>query len=165
MSTASFRLLATTVKPKVGSVMFRGRRHLTCPAVLLIGDGVYEGLHSDGPEFVSSKLLAAAPQGMNGRPILPWHPTGSANLPDIIDSSAFGVAFNAEFSNGALQADLYIDAEAAVAVGTDAMSSVADIVLGRIVELSVGCYIAIERRAGTSPRKVLKNSLNPGSIH
>src|ERR1041385_2489586 len=83
----------------VRTEMFEDREHLVVPVVALM-EGVIHAVNAATPEFVPGPLLASAPYGWNGRPLVLGHPTRdgqqvSANDARILESQGFGFIQNA----------------------------------------------------------------------
>jgi len=126
-----------------------GRDHIVVPIIALM-EGVIRPVNGVGNEFVPADEIAKALQAWNGRPIMPDHPRTadghvSANHPDVIAQS-FGQVFNARFENNKLLMDAYIDPEKAKEVGASAQLD--KILAGDAAEVSVGVYVAAEKRKG-----------------
>ena len=149
----TFRLLttATLAKPSMRYVEFSGRKHLVVPVVALVADGVYSGMLSEEPEFIPARILAAAPATFDGRHVLAYHPKGTANTPELLDSAAFGTVFNSRFEKNALQCEAWLDLGKTAEAGDDAVEVLADLIMGQSVAVSIGAWVAIEKRRGTAP--------------
>ena len=83
-------LQGATGEIRVGT--FQKRSHLVVPVVALV-EGVLHPANTAQPEFVPANVIAQAPQGWNGRPVVVGHPQinnefVSANCsPEILESS------------------------------------------------------------------------------
>lgn len=135
----------------IRTAQFQGRDHIVVPVIALLGDVVVFPVGADGPEFVPAAELAAAPQGWNGRPIFPDHPhqgRATANDPRTLEERSFGQMFATTYADGKLCAEAWLDPARAEAVGPDAVQVVDDLRVGKMVEVSVGAWITLERVAG-----------------
>lgn len=142
--------LAQTASIRTAS--FDGTECLVVPVIALLGNVVVRPLNSLGPEFVPAEELAAAPASWNGRPVLPDHPshgTASANDPVTLEAQRFGYIFNAEYSDGKLKVEAWLDPVRAEKVGIHAQRVIERCRSGEVVEVSVGCWITAEKRSGS----------------
>lgn len=133
------------------TAVWQGVEHIVCPVVMMVGDAVVRGVGSKGPELVPAGELAVAPASWNGRPVVPDHPeggNGSANTPEILERWCFGAIFNARYHDGRLKAEAWINPERAESIGELGQSVVSRLRAGEMVEVSVGCWITPETRAG-----------------
>jgi hypothetical protein len=136
--------------------LLEGRPHLVVPVVAMVGGTVVRGLNSKGYEYVPPDVLAAFPQGLDGRPVVPVHPSngrGDANNPRAQDSLRFGVTFNSRFDPAdlSLKADAWLDVNRAVSLGSQTSSVLARCNAGDTVEISLGAWIVIDEERGVSP--------------
>lgn len=132
---------------------YRGRRHLVVDVVALKGNIVIRGLLSTGDEFIPADVLAAAPAGFAGRPVVNYHPDGIANDPDIYESDVYGIVFNSRFDTrtNSLVMEAWLDEQRVREIGGDAEESFDALVAGEMVEVSVGAWVWLEDRIGTAP--------------
>lgn len=146
----------------IRTARYDGVEHLVVPVVALVGDHVMRPLGSEGPEFVPSEVIAIAPDAWAGRSVVEDHPllNGqpiSANIPEILEAQSFGTVFNARFEDGRLKVDAYINPERAVRAGAKAQEVVRRLralAAGEeedLVEVSVGAFVMLEKRAGVAP--------------
>lgn len=146
----------------IRTARYDGVEHLVVPVVALVGDHVMRPLGSEGPEFVPSEVIAIAPDAWSGRSVVEDHPLLdgqpiSANRPEILEVQAFGTVFNARFEDGRLKVDAYINPERAVRAGAKAQEVVRRLralAAGEeedLVEVSVGAFVLLEKRAGVAP--------------
>lgn len=149
----AYRNLSVTATAVPSWKTYRGKRTLTFPITALVADLVVEGLLSDGPELVPADVLAAAPAGWNGRPLVPFHPDGGANFPEVWEHDVIGQVFDAHFdtSLNALRMTVYLDPEAAEAAGEGAIAET--VLAGEMVEVSVGAYVWLIEETGNSKGK------------
>jgi hypothetical protein len=94
---------------------FRGIDHLVIPVIGLV-EGVHQGVTSPVPEFTPNAVLEKHVAGWNGRPVTLGHPQKngqnvSANLPDVLESEQIGTLFNAQFEDGKLHFDAWVEVE------------------------------------------------------
>lgn len=147
------RLVAAADPAAIRTATFEGRQHLVVPVVALVGGAVIEPVGSDGPELVPAEVLASAPGGWNGRPVMPDHPEGgraSANEPARLEAERMGWLFNCRFEDNLLKVEAWIDTERAGQIGGVAAEVLRRFLAGERVEVSVGCYISYEERPGTT---------------
>lgn len=151
------RFAGKSDKAKLRTEVYQGRDHVVLPIVALVGEIVVTGMNSDGPEYIPAHVLAAAPAGWNGRPVVNVHPTDAdgngsfANTPDLWEQMCFGQAFNVEFADNRLRVDCYLDPKKAEQVGEGAVEVLAKAEAGEMVEVSVGAWVWLEDEEGTSP--------------
>lgn len=144
----------------IRTATFDGTDRLVIPIVALVGNAVVRPLHSDGPEFVPAEELSVAPSSWDGRPVVPDHPDNgraSANLPQTLESYAYGQIFHTEFTGGRLRTEAWIDPLKADRVGGDAarVASIARRALAgedvEMIEVSVGAWVTLVPETGISP--------------
>lgn len=151
------RFAGKSEKAKLRTEVYQGRDHVVLPIVALVGEIVVTGMNSDGPEYIPAHVLAAAPAGWNGRPVVNTHPVDAdgngsfANTPDLWEQMCFGQAFNVEFADNRLRVDCYLDPKKAEQVGEGAVEVLAKAEAGEMVEVSVGAWVWLEDEEGTSP--------------
>ena len=148
------RLTGAANVAEMRTMTFEGAEHLVVPVVALIGNAVVRPMHSTGPEFVPAEELALAPGGWDGRPVMPDHPadgTGSANEPRTLERFRFGQLFGTRFESGRLKTEAWLDVARAERLGGDALRVIERCRGGEPVEVSVGCWVALEQVNGVSP--------------
>lgn len=132
------------------AAMFEDREHLVVPVVALV-EGVLFAANATGPELVLAQEFARSPQGWNGRPVMYDHPSyaggrTSANDPKTLEKGCFGTVFNTKVDGTKLCMEAWLDLSKAEAVGAqpliDAMRN------GKMIEVSVGVFVAEEQQAG-----------------
>lgn len=129
-----------------------GAEHVVVPVVALLGNAVIRPLGSAGPELVPEHELAAFPHLWNNRPVTLDHPEGgrvSANSPAILERYAMGTVFNAGYAAGELRMEAWINPNRAETLGDEAVRVLEAVAAGEEVEVSVGCYVTVEPRAGS----------------
>lgn len=144
------------------SAQFEGRDHLVIPVVALV-EGVIWPTGADAPEFVPAELLAKAPMGWNGEPAVMGHPFEgprpvSANEPQTLERVAFGRLFHASSPDEVLDTrrltvEAWLDPAAAERCGPEAVDVLRRLEAaargeGDPVEVSIGAFVSVERRAG-----------------
>jgi hypothetical protein len=152
MSDPQFlRIAAEVDSSNLRTAEFMGDEHLVVPVVALVGDSVVRPMGSAGPEFVPAEELAATPGAWNGRPVLPDHPKGasSANDPETLEAEQFGQVFNSTFENGRLKVEAWLNRAAAERIGEAAQDVIRRFEAGEMVEVSVGAWVAAEKRSGS----------------
>ena len=142
----------------IRNATFKERDHLVIPVVAMVGDIVVNPLGSSGPEFVPSSVLSRLPVAWNGRAVLTNHPDmageggGSANVPSILEQMQTGEVFNARWDGKRLLMEAWIDIGLATTMGGDALAIIERCQAGEPIEVSVGGYVELEGRVGTSPK-------------
>lgn len=152
----SIRLVGAT-GAVIRTAQFDGREHLVVPVVALM-EAVIHPVNAPHPEFVPAELLARAPSGWNGRPLVVDHPfvggvAVSANSPGILETMSFGMLFNTAspakvLETKRLTAEAWIDLARAEKVGELAMSVVARAQNGEPIEVSVGALVTLNDKTG-----------------
>ena len=148
------RLTGAANVAEMRTMTFEGAEHLVVPVIALIGNAVVRPMHSTGPEFVPAEELSLAPGGWDGRPVMPDHPengTGSANEPRTLEQHRFGQLFGTRYESGRLKTEAWLDVARAERIGGEAMAVIERCRAGEAVEVSVGCWVALEQVAGVSP--------------
>jgi len=149
----TFRLLkASSSGLNIRHATFNSKDHIVVPVVALV-QGVVHASNSENPELVTIESLQHAPQGWNGRPVLPRHPSldvanGSANEPTVLEAQSFGLVFNTHIEGTKLLMEAWLDPEKAEAVGPDAVSVINRALSGVPIEVSVGAMIGVEEVHG-----------------
>lgn len=142
---------------QIRTAMYDDQEHLIVPVVVMKGDAVVRPLYSEGPEFVPATELALLPQSLDGRPVVPDHPLegkSSANVPGILDTQSFGLAFNSKIVGKDLHCEAYINPQRAKKVGPSAEFVVNKVNAKEMVEISCGAYVTLEKSSGVSPSGV-----------
>lgn len=121
-----------------------GKKHHVIPVIALV-EGVVWPANVDQPEFVPAEVLAEHPLGWCGKPVTQSHPRDngdfvSANLPWVYEKYTYGLIFNADFRDGKLIMEAWIDPER-VRPGSVAERSLETLLAGEMVEVSVGAFI------------------------
>lgn len=148
------RLSAQAKTAKLRTETYKGEEHIVVPTVLLVGDIVVEGMNSEAPEFVPADVLAAAPSGLNGRPVVNVHPSDGregANTPERWEQEVFGQCWNSHFTNGALQTELWLNRTQAENVGPDAIEVIDKALAQEMFEVSIGAWVWLIDEEGVAP--------------
>lgn len=133
---------------------FNGVTCTVVPIVALMGDIVLQAANAPAPELVPLYCLESLPlAAWNGRPIVPLHPNDgqtyvSANSPETLDKWGFGLTFNAQLVNGALQLDGYLNPIRAAVVGPLANDVFARLATDELIEVSVGVSVLVSDTEG-----------------
>jgi hypothetical protein len=128
---------------------FQERDYLVVPVTALM-EGVIWPSNASGPEFVPASALSAL--GWDGRPVMRGHPSKdgvdvSANDPRVLESGAFGTVFNTTVKDGRLLMEAWLDPQRAASV-SDADRIIERLRNNETVEVSIGAFVVMERRAG-----------------
>jgi hypothetical protein len=126
---------------------FDGRMHMVVPVVMMV-EGVHSGSH--GPLLYLSEDLARFPEAWNGIPVTLQHPSidgnpVSANHPEVLDEYTVGRVFNAQFDNGRLRGEAWIDQQRTEQVAPELYT---DLKNGKPIEVSVGVFNDEQREEG-----------------
>ena len=137
----------------IRTAVFQKKEHVVVPVVALV-EGVIYPINAETPELVLAEEFHMAPQGWNGRPTFAGHPEDggtqvSGNTPRTLEQHAFGLVFNAEAKDRKLEMEAWLDPDRAKEVGDDALRILERIKRGETIEVSVGCYVVAEEKAGT----------------
>lgn len=152
MGTPSFvRFAGEVATAEVRKAQYAGVEHVVVPIVALRGGIVVTGMLSDGPEYIPPDVLAAAPGGWQGRPCIAYHPDDTANTPETWDTAVFGQAFFADYSDGRLRVEVYLNPKQAERAGEDAVEVIAKALAGELFEVSVGAWVWLVDEEGVSP--------------
>jgi hypothetical protein len=132
---------------------FRGREYLVVPVVALV-EGVIWPVNAETPEYVPSEAYSIAPEGWNGRPCFPGHPTRGGtqvlgNTPEILEAEQFGIVFNAGLTDEKLTMEAWLSKDDATVVGDSALDIYNRAEAGEPVEISVGVIVLMEEVKGT----------------
>lgn len=136
---------------------FEGVEYTVLPVVALV-EGVVWAVNAASPEFVPASTLEQGYTAWNGRPCVLNHPSDgtqivSANTPEILTALCFGKVFNAMGADGKLTMEAWLDPIKAAAVGPAAVDIIDRALAGKIVEVSVGVLLALEKTAGVFKNK------------
>lgn len=121
------------------SETYMGKKHIVAPVVLMV-PGVHCG--SNGPILYTEEELSKFTCAWNGRPVPVFHPKEgdyfvSCNSPQIIEQNSIGQIFNANFTDGKLRGEIWIDEEQAKRISPLALSYIRN---GRPLDVSTGVF-------------------------
>lgn len=122
-----------------------GRDYLIAPDIP-IREGVLNGLYYPANE------ITAYVDAWNGKPLTLGHPQAngqpiSANSPDIFSQSP-GFFFNADWRDGRLHGEWWIDIAKAQSIGGDAIKIMERLEAGELIEESTGLFADVEPAEG-----------------
>lgn len=134
------------------TMMFDEREHLVVPVVMLV-EGVLQAVNAPVPEFVPAEVFSAVPQGWDGRPAVGGHPTEgtrqvSANSPRVLEENKIGTLFHTNSTDNKLKTEAWID-PTRCKPGTIGERVLTRLREGETVEVSVGVFVALEKRSGS----------------
>lgn len=147
----SLHLVSASGATRTGT--FKGRDYLIVPVVALV-EGVIHPINAETPEYVTADSYSLAPEGWNGRPVFPGHPTRGGeqvlgNTPDILESESFGIVFNAGVTDEKLTMEAWLNKDDAESVGESAVEIYDRASSGKPIEISVGATVLMEEVKGT----------------
>ena len=125
-----------------------GREHIVMPVVMLV-EGVHVG--SGGPVYYSEEVISTFVEMWNGRPVTVKHPemngqgVSACGSPEIMDFWVIGTVLNAEFDDGKLKAEVWIDKERLYLVSEETAAWITD---GKPLEVSTGLYTYLDDTPG-----------------
>lgn len=141
------RIQSTGVVPE--KITFCEREYLIVPTVAVV-QGVMVPGNIGEPELALMSEFNKSLGAWNGRPVTLGHPKNSddeevsANLPDIYESFAFGMLFNASINDEAdppqFEVEAWIDIERADTLGGNFKDCADRLADGEIMELSTGLF-------------------------
>jgi hypothetical protein len=119
-------------------------------------EGVLHAFNAEAPELVLAEEFSRFPSGWNGEPVVLNHPQDpesgrmlSANSPEILEKYQIGTAFGAQIDGNKLRMLAYINDSMVGNVGQKAQEVIKDIEESGTVEVSVGCFLDLEKAPGT----------------
>lgn len=126
---------------------FEGRDYLVAPMIMIV-EGVLNG--TNGPLLYPADELSKTPQVWNMKPVVVYHPSKngegiSACDADIIKNHGVGIIMNAEFKDGKLKAEAWIDINKAGEVDDRIIDAIEK---NEVMELSTGLYTDNEKVEG-----------------
>lgn len=120
-----------------------GRPHYVVPAVL-IREGVLSG--SQGPLYYPLNEIKSTAGSWNGVAVVVRHPSsGTANDPQVFDTSRVGTVFNVTTRERRLTGEVWIDIAQANRVDTRIVNAVEN---RKTLEVSTGLMVASDNVAG-----------------
>lgn len=151
--TRNVQLRSSVSGASLRTMILSGVEYLVVPCVSKLGDNVEWPVNADTPEYIPGDVLRFTAESRNNRPVVMDHPQRndeyvSANDPDIIEKYQFGWVFSAQYDNGSISCELWLDPIRAAAVGPDAARVIERLRSGEMVEVSEGNVVVIEKRDG-----------------
>lgn len=138
----------TSRQYQIRTTNHEGKPHIVVPVVMMV-EGVHSG--SQGPILHTSQELGHLPQSWNGVPVVIGHPQNqsgqyvSANSPDVIDQEKVGRVYNANFENGKLKAEAWLEVSKLQQVSPVALARIRQ---GLPLEVSIGVFTDTEEVTG-----------------
>jgi hypothetical protein len=129
-----------------------GREHVVVPVVALV-EGVIHASNSAAPELVLAEEFSRTMMSWNDRPVMFNHPvvngeTVSANDPIVLEKWRIGRVFHTGIQDKKLLMEAWLDPNRAAVVDSKAVKLLDDVRAGKVVEVSVGVFVASEERIG-----------------
>ena len=148
MTMKTFPVTINSANYTLRTENYMGRPHLIAPVILMV-PGVHCG--SKGPVLYTEEELSKYACAWNGRPVPVFHPKEgenfvSCNSPHVIEENSIGHVFNAEFSDGKLRGEIWIDEQQANRVSPVALSYIRS---GHKLDVSTGVFTEDEEVTGT----------------
>ena len=119
-----------------------GRDYLVVPMVMLT-EGVHSG--SEGALYYPAEELAKIPAIWNHKPVVVYHPNGSACTPDVLSNRKIGVIMNTIFEDGKLKAEAWLEVSRIAIVDNRIMEAIDN---NQMLELSTGLFTDNENVEG-----------------
>lgn len=129
-----------------------GTQYIVVPCVSKLGNNVEFPVNAPTPEYIPSHVLAFLTESRNNRPVVMGHPRVngeyvSANTPDILDTYAYGYMYGAQFVDGEVRCELWLDSVRAALVD-GAARVIERLQNGEVVEVSEGDYVIVREETG-----------------
>lgn len=146
VNKGQFQTITMNITPgaKTRIETLEGREHVVVPMVMMV-EGVHNG--SSGPILYPWEELSKTPQIWNQKPVVVYHPAGSACDPDVVNNRKIGVIMNAKADEKSkrLPAEAWLERSRADAVDKRIFTAVDN---NEMMELSTGLYVDAEMTAG-----------------
>jgi hypothetical protein len=146
VTKGQFQKITLNITPgaKTRVEMLEGREHVVVPMVMMV-EGVHNG--SSGPIFYPWDELSKTPQIWNQKPVVVYHPAGSACDPDVVNNRKIGVIMNskADDKGKRLPAEAWLERSRADAVDKRIFTAIDN---NEMMELSTGLYVDAELTPG-----------------
>jgi hypothetical protein len=146
---------ASSAVDEIRTETFRGREYTVVPVVMLV-EGVIQGLNAEFPEFAPAEEFGKFPAGWNGRPVTMNHPRNergelsSANFPIILEEYQMGFLANSYLDDTRLKSEAWVDNELVAEKGGEMVSTLARLNSGDdLVEVSTGLFCDVMESKGT----------------
>lgn len=141
-----FQSITINVTPgaKTRIETLEGREHVVVPAVMMV-EGVHNG--SSGPILYPWEELSKTPEIWNQKPVVVYHPKGSACDPDVVNNRKIGVIMNAKADSKGkrLPAEAWLERSRADAVDKRIFTAIDN---NEMMELSTGVFVDAELTPG-----------------
>jgi hypothetical protein len=138
----SFQNITFNLKPIIRHDQMEGRDYLVAPMIMMT-EGVLNG--SNGPLLYPSEELSKTPVVWNHKPVVVYHPDGTACDPAVISSRKIGVIMNTKFEEGKLKAEAWLEESRIKAVDDRILTAIEK---NTIMELSTGLFTDNEEKEG-----------------
>lgn len=146
INKGQFQKITVNITPgaKTRVEMLEGREHVVVPMVMMV-EGVHDG--SSGPIYYPWDELSKTPQIWNQKPVVVYHPSGSACDPDVVNNRKIGVIMNtkADAKNKRLPAEAWLERSRADVVDKRIFGAIDK---NEMMELSTGLFVDAEITPG-----------------
>lgn len=131
---------------------FMGREYYVVPVVMLV-EGVLQGVTAAEPELALMEEVGKVPQGWDGRPLVMNHPQVdgeyvSANSPNVLTDYQIGHIFGTVVDGENLVSNAWFDTARIQEVGGEAEQTLERVQNGEVVEVSTGLFAEMRKRKG-----------------
>lgn len=132
---------------------FRGKEYTVVPVIAVV-EGVLQGVNSEFPELAVASEFGKHPASWDGRPVMMNHPSingvfVSASIHSVLEDFQMGFLANTRLDDKKLKTEAWIDNEAIAALSGEPKQTMDRILLGEVVDVSVGAFMDIVEQAGT----------------
>lgn len=146
VTKGQFQSITLNITPgaKTRVEMLEGREHVVVPMVMMV-EGVHNG--SSGPIMYPWEELSKTPQIWNQKPVVVYHPTGSACDPDVVNNRKIGVIMNAKADEKGkrIPAEAWLERSRADVVDKRIFAAIDK---NEMMELSTGLFVDAELTSG-----------------
>lgn len=115
-----------------------GVKYLVAP-VIMVQEQVLS--YPQGNELLPAEEIEKSVNGWNGRPVVIYHPEGTANSPDTARRYEVGKIYNAHYEKKQLKAEIWVDESKAESKTGDSYLALQMIKNGEPLEVSTGYYV------------------------
>lgn len=153
--------ITNNIKAITRKDQMEGRDYLVVPMVMLV-EGVHNG--SNGPLYYPKEELSKTPQVWNHKPVVVYHPSGSACDPDILTNRKIGVIMNTKYEEGKLKAEAWLEEERIKKVDERVLEAIQK---NQMLELSTGLFTDNENMEGEwnkEPYKAIVKNFRPDHL-
>jgi len=162
----SLQLITVNLTGSTRHDQLDGKDYLVAPMVMIV-EGVLNG--TSGPLLYPADELSKTPAVWNMKPVVVYHPSKngrgvSACDPDIIKNRGVGIIMNAQFDDGKLKAEAWIDINKAGQVDDRIVEAIEK---NEVMELSTGLYTDNEKAEGEfdgKPYEGIARNLRPDHL-